>query len=381
MNRVFIADGLRTHIGIRNGIFKEIRPELLGAEVLKGLGERQDLREMDQVICGNAVGPGGNIGRLTVLEAGLPEEIPAMTADLQCASGLAGIDIAFAKIASGQCSLIAAGGIESTSLQPHRLYHENDPRRGEGNGEYLSAQFIPGEYSDNAMIRGAERTAAGEQITREEADAAALDSQQKAMEASRQGYLKDVILPVFGSVRDEAIRPRITGKVFRRAPVISGMPDGIMTSANVCTINDGAAFLLLCSEAWMKEHHIMPMAEILGTETIGTDAARPPLSADRSTGRLLSDAHMTYEEVDAFEYNEAFSIIDVLFTRAHPGMAERYNSLGGALAYGHPYGASGAVILLHLMTALKLRQGKIGVAAIAAAGGVGVSMLIRSLQS
>ena len=380
MNHVYILGGLRSHFGVRYGIFKTIRPEILGAEVLKELKKRYFPRgNPDLFLCGNAVGPGGNIGRLTWLEAGLAKQVPALTLDLQCASGLAAIDMAAAKIRSGDCDLVVAGGVESASLVPRRIYAEQDERSRLRNPEFTAAQFIPKEFGDDAMLLGAERAAKKAEISREEADEAALLSHQKALMARGKGYLNDVILSLFGSTEDEAIRPRMGRRLLARAPRVTKVKDGILTSANACTMNDGAAFVVLASASWIEKHHAAPWAEVLGTQMVGGDPRRPPLSADLAVEALLDKWGMIYRQVDAFEYNEAFAVISAHFYKTHPEVADRLNGWGGALAYGHPYGASGAEIMIHLLRRLQVGNGKYGVAAIPAAGGVGEAILVRNM--
>lgn len=377
-NKVYILGGFRSHIGIRYGIFKHVRPEVLGGQVLHAVWEHYGRKENpDLVICGNAVGPGGNIGRLTVLEGGLSESIPAVTLDLQCASGLAAIDMAAAKIGCGDCDFIMAGGTESASLAPHRIYHENDERSQKRNPSFTAAQFIPGEYGDDAMLLGAERAAKKAGVSREEADAAAYDSQRKALAAREGGWLDEIILPLFGSTKDEAIRPRMQPRLLARAPRVTDFQDGILTAANACTMNDGAAFVALASEKWVYDHEAMPWAEVVASQTIGSDPLCPPLSADEVVGKLLERQGFSYEDIDAFEYNEAFAVISADFRKKHPEVKNRLNQWGGALAYGHPYGASGAEIMLHLTQILKTKKGLWGVAAIPAAGGVGEAILVR----
>ncbi len=377
MRRVFLVGGLRTHIGVRYGIFKTVRPELLGGAIVHELSKRYGVNGPDALICGNAVGPGGNMGRLIALEGHLPESTPAFTLDLQCASGLAAIHMAFLGIRNGDWDFVYAGGAESASLQPERIYPENDERSQKRNPSFTAAQFIPGEFGDDAMLLGAERAAKAAGITREEADEAALLSQKLAGEAAEKGYLKDVILPLYGSTRDEAIRCRMNEKLLNRAPRVTDFPDGILTAANTCTINDGAAFVALASEEWLKERGIRPMAEIMGCQMIGSDPLIPPLSADKAVSHLLAERNLSYEDIDAFEYNEAFAVISAHFRKNHPEVKDRLNQWGGALAYGHPYGASGAEIMLHLMKVLEYNERKYGVAAIPAAGGVAEAILIR----
>lgn len=254
-DRVYLLGGLRSHIGIRYGIFKTVRPEVLGGEILHRVWSKYGKSALpDLVLCGNAVGPGGNIGRLTVLEAGLPEEVPAMTLDLQCASALAAIDLSAAKIASGMADFILAGGTESASLAPRRIYQEWDERSRKREPEFTAAQFRPGEFSDDAMLLGAERAAKKAGISKEKADEAALLSHKRASRVEKEGCLAPYIVPLFGSTRDEAIRPRMSERLLARAPHVTNVPDGILTAANACTMNDGAAFVALASDDWVNAH-------------------------------------------------------------------------------------------------------------------------------
>ncbi len=382
MSDVYLLGGFRSHIGVRYGIFKSVRPEILGARVLQEVWQRFCQGEAaDLLLCGNAVGPGGNIGRLTALTAGLPISTPAVTVDLQCASGLTAIDLAAAKIASGACDLVLAGGTESASLAPHRIYHENDERSQKRNPEFTAAQFIPEEWGDDAMLLGAERAAKKAGITRADADEAALLSHQLALAAKEKGKLDALVLPLFGSTKDEALRPRMSERLLARAPRVTDFEGGILTAANACTMNDGAAFVALASGDWVKAHGVKPWAKVLATHLVGGDPWCPPLTADLAAGELLQKQGLTYQDVDAFEYNEAFAVISAHFRKTHEDVADRLNGWGGALAYGHPYGASGAEIMLHLMARLADSGGRLGVAAIPAAGGVGQAILIENEQA
>ena len=379
MSRVYIIGGLRSHFGIRYGIFKTVRPEVLGGKVLLELSHRYLLGDSpDLLLCGNAVGPGGNIGRLALLEGGLSASIPAITLDVQCASGLSAIDIGTSKIRSGDCDLVIAGGTESASLAPRRLYPSHDERSHLRNPEFTAAQFIPGEYGDDAMLLGAERAAKKAGISREEADEAALESQRRAKQVMEEEWLCDVILPLFGSIQDEAIRPRMSAKLLARAPRVTQVPSGILTAANACTMNDGAAFVALASQSWVERHGAHPWGEVVSSKMVGGDPLCPPLSADLAVHALLKGKGYAYEDIDAFEYNEAFGVISADFRKKHPSVKERLNQWGGALAYGHPYGASGAEIMIHLLKILRHTGGHLGVAAIPAAGGVGEAVLVRA---
>lgn len=210
MRDVFIAAGLRTPIAHRGGALAHILPEELGARVIRALLRHLGLggAELSGVLAGNAVGTGGNLARLMALRAGLPEEVPSCTVDMQCASAAAAISLAAAKIASGQGECFLAGGMESASLQPLRVYDARDPRRTlVPDGVYRTAQFSPGELAEDAMLRGAERVMQQEAVTRAELDAAVLRSHRLAAAAWREGLLDDVVLPLPECARDTGICP------------------------------------------------------------------------------------------------------------------------------------------------------------------------------
>lgn len=378
MNKVYILGGLRSYIGLKNGIYKNILPEILGAEVLKGLIAKYNLTGIDEIICGNAVGTGGNITRLMALNAGISEEVPAFTVDMQCASSSVSIDVAFSKISSGQCDLIIAGGFESSSTQPTRAYNKNDSRYSENNPVFSVAQFSPNEIGKDVMLQGAERVIENENISKEELDFWTLESHRRATKAKEDGILKDIIISVNKSFCDEGIREKMNQRLLdRMKPLLH--EKGKLTAGNACLINDGAAFVALCSEGFLKKSGMKPKAQVIKTTLSGGNPLYSPASAMKVTDKLLDSSNLTYEDISAFEFNEAFAVIDVIFQRKNPHLIDRYNILGGALAYGHPYGASGAIIMLHLLKSLEQINGEYGVSAIAAAGGVASAILIKKM--
>ena len=376
MESVYILGGLRSHIGIKNGVFKNILPEKLGAEVLKELIFKYNLHDIDEIICGNAVGTGGNIARLMSLYAGVSEEVPAYTVDMQCGSGSMSIDMAFAKIRSGMCDLIIAGGFESSSLQPLRYYNKNDPRYSDEKPYFQVAQFSPYEDQENVMLMGAERVAQKYNMKKEELDFWVLESHKRAVKARNKGILNDIICSIDESDYDEGIRNRMNQRLIDRLkPLVR--ENGFITAANSCLTNDGAAFVILCSERYIKNNNIKPKAQIVETALKGANPLYSPESSIIVTDELLKSRKMKYSDISAFEFNEAFAVIDVMFQRKNPTLIDRYNILGGALAYGHPYGASGAIIMLHLLKSLEYVDGEYGITTIAAAGGIGSSILIK----
>lgn len=380
MNKVYILGGLRSYIGVENGMYRHMPAEILGAKTLKKAVMPYRVTDIDGMIAGNGVGAGGNITRLMMLEAGLPEEIPGMTVDLQCGSGLESIGVAAAKIACGMGDLYVAGGFESSSTAPRRGYHPNHPDYEKYGGEagwYRVAKFAPGEHLQTAMLAGAERVCAREWITREEMNEWVLRSHRLAKVARETGVLSEFVCPVAeGCDRDEGIRERMSEKLLNRLPCV--LPEGkVITAGNACLTNDGAAFMVLCSEAYAKKHGLKPRAEVIDMTQMGGDPAESPVTAVKVIDKLLRRNRLTAGEIDIFECNEAFAVIDVLFARAYPQQTERYNIFGGALAYGHPYGASGGIIALHALRALEHVNGGYGVLSVAAAGGVGTALLMK----
>lgn len=375
---VYIVGGLRSYIGVYNGMYRHIPADVLGASVLRRLIQTYHIPEnaVDSIICGNAVGGGGNITRLMALRAGMAETIPAYTVDMQCGSGLESIATASAKIACGQEQLCIAGGFESVSTQPVRSYHPNHPAYTGTGDTYMTAQFMPGYRDEHIMTKSAEAVALNAHIRRQDLDAWVLRSHQLACQAEQDGVLRRMQVSVHGSRRDEGIRRHMSQKLLNRLPCI--LPQGqVLTAANTCLTHDGAAMLIVCSEACCKTYGWHPLGKIKGACAVGTHPLESPIGAVQSVAKLLRQQHMKAADIDIFEVNEAFALIDELFSRAYPQCVDRYNVLGGALAYGHPYGATGAMLALHALAALRQKQGTLACCSIAGAGGLGCALLVE----
>ena len=377
MDKVYILGGLRSHIGVVGGMYRHVPAEVLGAAVLRQVLDKYKVQP-DYIIGGNGVGAGGNITRLMALEAGVDESVPAFTIDVQCGSGLESIATAASKIAAGEADCIVAGGFESSSTQPRRGYNPNHPAY-DGDKWYSVAKFMPGIHRETVMLEGAELAASREQITKAEMDSWVLRSHRLAAKAAQEHLLDNVITAVCGGDHDEGIRPRMSQRLLDRMPKVleSGQ---LITAANACLINDGAAFVVLCSKEYLQKQGLKPVARVLGSAACGGDPLISPRTAITALERLLTRQGLSESDIDGFELNEAFAVIDVLFARSFPHSVDKYNVFGGALAYGHPYGASGAIILLHLLESLRQRGGHIGCASVAAAGGVGTVLAIEYLE-
>ncbi len=371
----YILDGLRSYIGIENSMYRHVSAEELGAKVLDALSDKTGIKKADCIIAGNGVGAGGNISRVMSLSSVFGVGTPAFTIDLQCGSALESIAVAAAKIDSGQADIIIAGGFESSSTAPKRAYNENHPDYEKyGDDWYKVAKFVPDEHRQQAMLEGAERTAVSEKITREQLNRWVLRSHGLAKKARERGVLSDITVEIL-----EGIRDRMSEKLLNRLPAV--LKEGkIITAGNACLTNDGAAFLVLCSERYLRENKLKPIGKFVDIAEVGTNPGQSPKSCIAAIEKLLKKNDMLPGEIDIYECNEAFAVIDELFARKYPDEIEKYNIFGGALAYGHPYGASGGIIMLHALKALEEKSGKYAVCAVAAAGGVGSAILIENVE-
>jgi acetyl-CoA C-acetyltransferase len=382
MNPVYMIGGLRTPIGKTDGFLKDLLPEQLASIILNEVIHKYNLspNDIDQVILGNAVGPGGNIARVSVLAAGWPYSIPAITVDTQCGSGLSAINWAASQIQSGQTELVLAGGVESTSLAPRRQFNPADPRFQGEQVYYERAPFSTPAVGDPEVGDAAEYLAEYLSISREDMDALALESHRRASMTKEQDVFKDIITPIqtAGKVihSDECIRSRMSLKLLERMqPVFKA--EGKITAGNTCLKHDGAAPILLASSNAVKKYNLKPQAMITGTASCGCDPNLFPLGPVDSIQKLLRQNKLQVKDIDALEINEAFAVKILACCRQLNFSLDKTNMLGGALAYGHPYGASGAIILLHLLKALQQVDGQRGIAAIGAVGGMGIATLIE----
>lgn len=466
MDKVYLLGGRRSYIGVENGIYRNVSAEELGAFVIKKVMDSYDIspEDIDLVAVGNAIGAGGNIGRLASLMAGVPEKTPVVTVDSQCGSGLAAIMQAAMQIELGMADVAIAGGFESSSSAPERRINKRHPDYTvDGDNVFKVAKFKPGSYDELAMFKGAEKCAATFGMDRHELDMYAIRSHRRAAQARENGELDDILAGSFYEYdrsrrtveddepgkcanaeaeqhknrtltrkehpeKDEGIRDRISEKLLTRLPAL--VPGGsYITAGNVCLTNDGAAFVLLCSERFLKKYkenkkYIKDMNEIIhpfkvvDIVSVGASPDMSPVSIVPAIDKLLSRNNLKASDILAWEYNEAFAVIDKLMESYVNKDFSNANVFGGALAYGHPYGASGGIITLHLMKAMEklmaeeakvsannsvdneagyndvdnkdwnivvkgedvsetdVSETRYGVCAVAAAGGIGTAMLV-----
>lgn len=383
--KVYIVGGLRTPIGKTNGCLKSFLPEELTFYLIKKLIYKYNIPmdAVEEVMLGNAIGPGGNLARLSLLEAGLPFHVTGTTIDFQCGSSLKAINIAASLIKSEERDLIIVGGAESTSLAPNKQYHPKDKRYKGRDVFYKRAQFAPHSIGDPDMIEGAENAANYCSIEREPMDIWAMESHLKALKAKAEEKLKDIICSIKteeGIIKeDESIRNNVTLKLMKRAkPIID--PQGKVTAANACLTHDGAALIVMASEKAVEKYNLTPKALWVGGESMGTHPNLSPLGAVYAVEKLIKRHNLNINEVDLIEINEAFAVKILAFLKHFNYEKEKVNIFGGALAYGHPYGASGAIIMLHLLEALKDKNKRIGIASLGVAGGLGVATMVERCE-
>ena len=287
--------------------------------------------------------------------------------------------MAAAKIRSGQQQVVFAGGAESSSTAPRRMVSENHP---EYNGEkiYTAAKFSPGEWRQDAMLWGAEKTAKMAGVSRKTLDAWALRSQQLAVKARDTNVFEDVILPL-GTEKecDQGIRRAMSQAFIEKIPTL--YEKGVTTAANACGTQDGAAFVVLCAESYAKKKGWKPWLRFVDMVEVAGNPEMPPLLVNKALDKLFEKTGIQPEKIAAYECNEAFAVIDELFAKKYPACVPAYNACGGALAYGHPYGATGGILTLHLAKRLQqcVEDDVYGVSAIAAAGGQGTAILWKKV--
>jgi len=370
----------RTPVCPVNGALRSLRAHELLAPVLRGLVSEValDPASVADVVIGNAVGGGGNVARLALLEAGLPAGVPGITVDRQCGSGLDAIVLAGRLVAAGGSPVYLAGGVESTSTAPLRARRTDD-----GGAEfYRRAQFVPESFGDPDMGVAAETVAQEFGIGRERQDAFALASHRKALAAIQDGRFAGEIVPLAtdtGAVSsDGGPRRGLTPAIMGRFPA-AFVPGGTVTAGNSCFDADAASAVVITSLERARQIGARDGLVVRGTATAGVDPRLLGIGAARAASGLLAEAGVTVDEVGLVEFNEAFAsqtlaCLDELGIASH-----RANLDGGALALGHAYGASGAVLVTRLLAQAR-RSGKPGVLALAMismAGGMGTAALLE----
>lgn len=391
MKNVVIASAARTPVGSFGGAFKSVSAVDLGVVAAKEAIARAGIKaeDVDEAIIGNVLqaGLGQNVARQVILHAGLPETTPAMTINKVCGSGLRAVSLAAQIIKAGDADIVLAGGTESMSCAPFIL---NDARWGARMGEKkLVDEMIKDglwdAFNDYHMGVTAENVAKEYDVTRDDQDEIAAVSQQRASKARAEGIFDEEIVPVEvkgrkGKVtvvdKDEYIRDGVTKES------IGGMKpafikDGTVTAANASGINDGAAMVIVMSEEKAKELGVEPMAKIASYASAGVDPKIMGTGPIPSSRKALEKAGWEFSELDLVEANEAFAAQAGAVAKTLGLDMEKTNVNGGAIAIGHPIGASGARILTTLLYEMKRRDAKKGLATLCIGGGMGTALTVE----
>jgi acetyl-CoA C-acetyltransferase len=394
----FIVSAARTPIGRYGGGLRSVHPAELGAVAARAALERAALDPdgVDLAIVGHArqAGSGPNPARQVVRRTGLADRVPAWTVNQACASGLQAVASAAQAIASGDAEVVLAGGIESMSRMPY-LIDADAARWGHKMGHFplVDAMFRDGfQCSLSGLIMGetAELLARDYRITREASDAYALVSQQRAEAAIRDGRFAVEIAPVRvpGSkgertiAADEHPRPGTTIEALQNLPLafpeVDGLP-GIITAGSSSGITDGGAAAIVASAAAVRDHGLRPLARILGWSTVGVDPARMGIGPVPAVRTLLRRLHLTLDDFDLVELNEAFAPQVLAVLAELPINGDRLNVNGGAIALGHPIGCTGTRILVTLIHEMHRRHARRGLATLCVSGGIGMAMAVEAL--
>ncbi|MEA3202128.1 MAG: acetyl-CoA C-acetyltransferase [Thermoplasmata archaeon] len=387
---IVLASSVRTPIGRFGGAFKDLKATELGAiavrESLSRVGLAPNL--VDEVILGQVVqaGAGQNPARQAALKAGLPDSVAALTVNKVCGSSLKAVALAANAIKAGEAEIILAGGMESMSGAPYLVPKARFGYKY-GDATFVDALYHDGlmdAYSQVAMGETGEVVAEEFHVTRQQADAFAAQSHKRAAHATAAGWFKDEIVPVevaSGKTKtvvtaDEGIRPDTTPETLAK---LKGAfrPDGMVTAGNASQMSDGASALLVASRKAAQEHGLEIQARLVGFTTAGVAPMRVMAAPIPSVQKLLQKTGHRIEDVDLVEHNEAFATASCAVMSALHVPAEKLNVSGGAVALGHPLGASGARVLTTLLHNLKRTGKQRGLATLCLGGGNAVSAMVE----
>ncbi|MBO9548378.1 acetyl-CoA C-acetyltransferase [Pseudomonas sp.] len=391
MNDVVIVAATRTAIGSFQGALASVPAVDLGAAVIKQLLEqtRLDPAQVDEVILGQVLtaGAGQNPARQAAIKAGLPYSVPALTLNKVCGSGLKALHLAAQAIRCGDAEVVIAGGQENMSLAPYVMPSARTGQRM-GHGQLIDSMISDGlwdAFNDYHMGITAENLVDKYGLSREQQDAFAAESQRKAVAAIEAGRFKDEITPIVMPQkkgepkvfdRDEQPRPDTTAESLAKLrPAFK--KDGSVTAGNASSLNDGAAAVLLMSASKAKALGLPVLAKIAGYASAGVDPAIMGIGPVSATQRCLDKAGWQLADLDLIEANEAFAAQALAVGKALEWDASKVNVNGGAIALGHPIGASGCRVLVTLLHEMIKRDAKKGLATLCIGGGQGVALAIE----
>ena len=391
MKNVVIVSATRTAVGKFGGSLKDFSPGQLGSVVLKDALKRVNVEqsEVEEVIMGNVLsaGHGQNVARQAAIGAGIPKEVPSFCVNKVCGSGLKSIVLGAQSILLGDADVVLAGGMESMSMAPYAL-KKNRWGAKMGNDEVVDLMIYDGlwdVFGNYHMGITAENVAEKYHITREEQDEFSAISQNKAEAAIKAGKFKDEIVPVeIPQPKGEPVLfdtdefPRFgTTKETLSKLKPAFKKDGTVTAGNASGINDGAACVLLMSEEKAKDSGLIPLATIQSYGLCGVPPELMGLGPIGATRKAIERAGISAHELDVIELNEAFASQSIAVRRELDLNPDKVNVNGGAIALGHPIGASGTRILVTLLHELQRRKGTYGLATLCIGGGQGIAMVVK----
>ena len=391
MREVVIASAVRTPIGSFGGALKDVPAVDLGALVIKEAVNRAGIKGelVEEVIMGNVIqaGLGQNVARQASVKAGLPVEVPAMTINKVCGSGLRTVSLAAQMIKAGDADIIVAGGMENMSQAPYVLKGARWGQRM-GDGKMVDSMIndaLWDAFNNYHMGVTAENIAKDWNLTREEQDEFALNSQLKAEAAIKANKFKDEIVPVLIPQRKGEPKVFDTDEYPRFGATIEGLAklrpafikDGTVTAGNASGINDGAAAFVIMSAEKAEELGITPLAKIVSYGQKGLDPAIMGYGPFHATKKALEVANLKIEDLDLIEANEAFAAQSLAVAKDLNFDMSKVNVNGGAIALGHPVGASGARILVTLLHEMQKRDAKKGLATLCIGGGMGCATIVE----
>ncbi|HGO3722097.1 TPA: acetyl-CoA C-acetyltransferase [Staphylococcus aureus] len=393
MTRVVLAAAYRTPIGVFGGAFKDVPAYDLGATLIEHIIKETGLNpsEIDEVIIGNVLqaGQGQNPARIAAMKGGLPETVPAFTVNKVCGSGLKSIQLAYQSIVTGENDIVLAGGMENMSQSPILV---NNSRFGfkMGHQSMVDSMVYDGltdVFNQYHMGITAENLVEQYGISREEQDTFAVNSQHKAVRAQQNGEFDSEIVPVsipqrkgepIVVTKDEGVRENVSvEKLSRLRPAFK--KDGTVTAGNASGINDGAAMMLVMSEDKAKELNIEPLAVLDGFGTHGVDPSIMGIAPVGAVEKALKRSKKELSDIDVFELNEAFAAQSLAVDRELKLPPEKVNVKGGAIALGHPIGASGARVLVTLLHQLN-DEVETGLTSLCIGGGQAIAAVVSKYK-
>jgi acetyl-CoA C-acetyltransferase len=396
MRNAVIIDSVRLPIGRMGGTLRDVLVDFLAARVISEMIARTGIQpsDVDEVIMGQAKQStdSANLARLALLRAGLPVEVPGYTVHRQCGAGLQAINNAAQQIMCGLADVVIAGGAESMSTAPYYIRHARYGY-GAGNGELLDPNTESQPRSQPIEVYGnltmgltAENLAEKYQISREEQDEFAMRSQELAHQAIQQGRFQREIVPYEIKNKKETIvfdtdeHPRLTSldKLAALQPVFKA--GGSVTAGNSSGRNDGASVVLMMSEEAAKKHGLKPKAKVIAQAVAGVSPEIMGIGPVPATQKALKQAGLTLDDIGLIELNEAFAAQALAVIKELGMKLDRVNVNGGAIALGHPIGATGAILMTKLLHEMDRRGEKYGMVTLCIGGGQGITTIVENLQ-